>query len=62
MILTDEEVKRFKGMSQYWNEVRKRDDTSPLAQEAMQVRNVLGVRILALVEEYIELQEKKKED
>ncbi len=59
MILTDEEVKRFKGMSNYWKEVRGRDDRSPLIDEATQVRSILGVRILALVEEYIELKEQK---
>ena len=60
MVLTDEEIKRFKGMAQYWKEVRARDDQNPLAQEAAMVQRILGVRILALVEDYIRLQDEKE--
>ncbi len=59
MALTEDETKAFKGMAQYWAEVRKRDDRKVLVLEAVQVNNILGIRVLNLVEDYIELLEER---
>lgn len=59
-ILTEDEMRSFKSMSRYWQEVRQRDDQSPLFYEVTVVRTRLGVRILDLVEAYIEMVEEEK--
>jgi len=38
----------------YWREVRKRDDISPLRQELDEMRQMLGVRVLWILAEYAE--------
>lgn len=53
-ILTEEERRGFKSMTAYWKEVRGRDDQTPLQGEAMGVVSRLGIRVLDLVEFYIE--------
>ena len=53
-ILTEEEIRGFKSMSVYWREVRTRGDQSPLSHDAHMVIDRLGVRVLDLVEAYIE--------
>ena len=58
-ILTEEEMRGFKSMSRYWQEVRARDDQSPLFEEASMIIDILGVRVLDLVEAYIENIEKE---
>jgi len=54
-ILTDKERATLKSMSLYWEEVRQREDTSPLEHEIQQVYRMLGLRLLDIVEEYIDL-------
>lgn len=53
MILTEEEIQTLKRMSLYWNQVSKRDDTSPLSFELQQVYGMLGIRILWIIREYV---------
>ena len=50
----------FHKVSLYWKEVRGREDTNPLLGEAVEVRNMLGVRLLNLVEHYLELLDKEE--
>jgi len=56
-VLTDLEIQTLKSMSLYWEEVRKRDDTSPLYHEIAQIHRMLGTKILFVIEHYIELLE-----
>jgi len=56
-VLTDSEIQGFKGMNRYWREVREREDTSPLVNETSTMIRLLGVRLLLLMEHYIELLE-----
>ena len=55
MILTDKERATLKSMSLYWEEVRQREDTSLLEHEIQEVYRMLGLRLLDIVEEYINL-------
>lgn len=50
--LTDKQVAKIRSMSLYWQEVRRRDDTSPLRDEANQVLSMLGVDGLLRVVEF----------
>ena len=60
-VLTDSEISKFKSMSLYWDEVWKREDTSPLEHEIGSVYTVLGAKILLLIEHYIELLEENEQ-
>ena len=60
-ILTEDERRALKSMSLYWKEVRGRDDQTPLQPEALRVNNILGIRVLRLVEEYIEVTDEPEE-
>ena len=59
-VLTNSEIQGLKSMSLYWKEVRRRDDASPLVGEVIEVRNMLGVRLLDLIEHYLELLDKEE--
>ena len=59
-VLSDSEIQRLKSMSLYWKEVRERDDQSPLVHETVQVCRELQVKLLFLVEHYLELLDKKE--
>lgn len=52
-ILTEKETKTLQSMSRYWDEVSRRDDTSPLKHEMQQVYQMLGLRILFIISEYV---------
>lgn len=53
MLLTEEEAKTIESMSHYWEEVRKREDRSPLSFELKEVHRMIGTgRILAIMAEY----------
>ena len=54
MILTNEQTRMLTGMSRYWEEVSKREDTSQLSQELADVYRMLGVKILWIIKEYVE--------
>ena len=56
-ILTEDERRALKGMARYWKEVRSREFQSPLHEEADLVYKILGIRLLDIVEEYIEATE-----
>ena len=56
-ILTKDERRAIKSMALYWKEVRGRDNQSPLYAEADRVSKILGIRLLDIVEEYIEATE-----
>jgi len=60
-ILTEDERRAFKSMGFYWKEVMHREDQSPLRGEAIIVNNILGVRVLSIVEEYIKATEPEEE-
>lgn len=60
-VLTDEEIKKFKSMSNYWQEVRRRPEQSILQAERGQVAADLGLRLLSLVEHYVEMIEEKQD-
>ena len=53
-ILTDEEVRTIRSMSVYWNEVREREDRTPLVFELNQVVRMLGAKILWIVAAHAE--------
>jgi hypothetical protein len=53
MILTEKEKQALRSMAVYWDEVRTRTDKSPLDQEARQVFNMIGTRLLGIIKEYI---------
>ena len=59
-VLSDSEINGLKSMSLYWREVRGRDDASPLVSEAIEVRSMLGIKLLNLVEHYLELLDKEE--
>ena len=59
-VLSDSEIHNLKSMSLYWKEVRKREDTRPLVSEVEEVGNMLGVKLLILIEHYIELLDKEE--
>ena len=54
-VLSDSEINGLKSMSLYWKEVRERDNASPLVREVVEVKNMLGVRLLNLIEHYLEI-------
>lgn len=56
-ILTDKEIKTIGGMSQYWEEVRGRQDKSPLNFELQEIHRMFGVRILWMLSDYIKMLE-----
>ena len=56
-ILTENERRALKSMAIYWKEVRGRDFQTPLYAEADHVSKILGIRLLDIVEEYIEATE-----
>lgn len=60
-ILTEEEVAAIKSMAIYWNEVKEREDTSPLFYETRQLINMLGTRLLFIVEDYAKRQKKEEQ-
>ena len=60
-ILMEEEIQVYKSMAIYWAEVRKRDDQGPLYSEANRVVHKLGIRVLDILEAYIEVVENSKE-
>ena len=61
-VLSDSEINGLKSMGLYWKEVRERDNASPLVSEVVEVRNMLGVRLLNLVEHYIELLDREEKN
>lgn len=52
----------FHKVSLYWKEVRRRNNANPLVREAIEVRSMLGIKLLDLVEHYVELLDKEKEE
>lgn len=50
--LTQTQVDRIRGMSQYWEEVIKREDKSPLSRELSDVYHMLGVSVLWILSDY----------
>lgn len=56
-ILTEDERKALKSMAIYWKEVRGREDQTPLYEEAVRISRILGIRVLDIAEEYIEVTE-----
>ena len=62
-VLTDLDVQNLKGMSLYWKEIRERQDKfliTILSREAVSVQTMLGIKILGLVEHYLELLDKEE--
>lgn len=55
-ILDEKEISRLQGMARYWQEVRGRDDKTPLMREAFEVYGMIGPKLLEIIEEYIKLQ------
>ena len=53
MILTEKERQALRSMAVYWDEVSQRADKSPLDQEARQVFNMIGTRLLGIIKEHI---------
>ena len=58
--LSDDQVKELESMGVYWDEVRRREDKSPLDFELNQVVRMLGPQILSLIQWSIE-REKRDE-
>jgi hypothetical protein len=52
-ILTPQEKIAIRSMARHWREVLERDDKSPLDFELRWIINFLGVKILWIVEEYV---------
>ena len=59
-ILSEGEVSEVLSMNIYWEEVVKRENTSPLLSELNQVFNLLGTKILFIIAEYAKLQREEK--
>lgn len=62
-VLTDSEIQNLKSMSLYWKEVRERQDKfliTILSKETLTVQTILGIKILGLVEHYLELLDKEE--
>lgn len=58
MLLNEKEKETIGSMAQYWREVIKRKNSSPvLEQELRQVVNMLGVKILFIVAKFAETEE-----
>ena len=55
--LSDNEISEIKSMSLYWNEVRKRENKNPLADEAIAICRMLNIRILDVVQWAVEQRE-----
>ena len=51
--LTDKQSSTIRGMSNYWTEVSKREDKSPLIQELNDVYRMLGTNILWILRDYV---------
>jgi len=58
-ILTDAERITLKNMANYWQEVGKREDTSPLEEEHLMVYRKFGYKVLFIIARYLELTENK---
>ena len=58
VILTDKEKRLLAGMVGYWTEVANRDDTSPLSFELQQVFQMLGLKVLWIIRDYLTLTER----
>lgn len=56
-ILTDAERITLKSMAKYWQEVGKREDTSPLEEELSMVCRKFGYKVLFIIAQYLELTE-----
>ena len=59
-VLSDSEVNDLKSMSLYWKEVRTREDARPLISEVGEVSHMLGIKLLILIEHYLELLDKEE--
>lgn len=53
-ILTKDERSALKSMALYWDEVSRRENTSPLYAEVPIVCNRLGPKILWIIKAYLE--------
>lgn len=62
MILTKDEAKAIGSMSRYWDEVEKREDSTPLGRELDLIVSRLGIRILWIVADYAKKVETQTED
>jgi len=60
-LLTDEEIQTVLSMGQYWEEVSKREDRSPLGFELIKLGDLLGTRLLFITLAYARIQANKKE-
>lgn len=49
-LFSENEYKQLKSMANYWNEVKRRDDQSPLVGEVGAVYQMIGTRILDCVQ------------
>lgn len=58
-ILSDSELMQLGGMSNYWNEVDRRDgDASQIkSAEVRQLGVILGVKLLSILSDYVALRE-----
>lgn len=52
-LLTKKQIDTLKSMSRYWDEVSRREDTSPLEAELHEIYQMLGVKILFIISEYV---------
>jgi len=59
-LLSEEEVSGVLSMNIYWEEVAKREDTSPLRNELRDIVGRLGTKILFIIAEYAKLQKEDK--
>ncbi len=53
--LDDADLTQLTQMVNYWEEVRRREDTEPLQHEWRQVAGMLNVRLLAVIQDYLVL-------
>lgn len=60
-LLTKEEIVAIKSMNLYWQEVIKRDDTSPLHHELQKVIGRFGTKILFILADYAEQEQASHE-
>ena len=59
-ILIPREVATLKRMRKYWQEVRAQEDQTPLFHEADAVSKILGIRILRIIEDYLDRLKEEK--
>jgi len=59
-LLSEEEVQGILSMNLYWEEVIKREDTSPLRNELKDIVRILGTKILFIIAEYAKLQKEEE--